>query len=85
MFPANIIFKYFIMLKNISNLGKTLSREEQKTINGGRKFCSTHAQCGPGMCCQSDPRFTNSTGVCGSANNNQSLCNGQVPFEEIPF
>ncbi|WP_298540383.1 hypothetical protein [uncultured Aquimarina sp.] len=25
------------MLKNISNLGKTLSRVEQKQVNGGRK------------------------------------------------
>jgi hypothetical protein len=27
------------MLKKISNLGKALSRDEQKTINGGRTHC----------------------------------------------
>ena len=52
MFPVSIIFKYFIMLKNISNLGKTLSREEQKTINGGIPLgwgsqCRRNSDCRP--------------------------------------
>ena len=44
MFPAITIFKYFTMLKNISNLGKTLSREEQKTFIGGGKRCTVEQE-----------------------------------------
>ena len=45
---GNLIFKYFIMLKNISNLGKTLNKAEQLTINGGRRICGSIFFCPPG-------------------------------------
>jgi len=39
------------MLKNISNLGKTLSRLEQKVIVGGRKSASLQSDNEDGPCC----------------------------------
>ena len=39
------------MKKQILNLGKALNKAEQKTINGGKKQCETHNQCGSGYCC----------------------------------
>ncbi len=33
------------MLKNISKLGKTLSKLEQKEVNGGGKCCNPTYQC----------------------------------------
>ena len=38
------------MKKLILNLGKTLNKLEQKQINGGRKFCESHEDCGTGCC-----------------------------------
>ncbi len=46
------------MLKNISNLGKTLNKAEQKEISGGKLFagnCSQDWECG----------------ICGECLNNQ--------------
>ncbi|WP_431164570.1 hypothetical protein [Tenacibaculum halocynthiae] len=71
------------MKKSILNLGNALNKIEQKQINGGRKFCTSHAQCPANQCCQSPP--TSSSGICGAANNGQGLCNGQLPFEDVPF
>ena len=39
------------MLKNISNLGTTLNKKEQKSINGGAGW----QQCGPSTCCRTLP------------------------------
>lgn len=36
-----LILKFIIMLKNILNLGNTLSKKEQKSIYGG-EFCVWH-------------------------------------------
>ncbi len=58
------------MLNQISNLGKTLTTQEQKAVNGGKKFCKTHAECGPGSCCAFH------CSVCVPSDNNQGLCDG---------
>ncbi|WP_299107120.1 hypothetical protein [uncultured Tenacibaculum sp.] len=39
------------MKKSILNLGKNLSKLEQKAINGGKRYCNTIADCPPGNCC----------------------------------
>lgn len=39
------------MLKKISNLGATLNKTEQKSINGGGNW----QQCGPSTCCRTLP------------------------------
>ena len=39
------------MLKNISKLGTTLNRKEQKSINGGGRW----KQCGASTCCLTLP------------------------------
>lgn len=39
-----LILKKYTMLKNISKLGVTLSKEEQQKTNGGSGFCIPH-QC----------------------------------------
>ncbi len=44
------------MLKNISNLGKTLNRAEKRSISGGKIYCvigSSHCICPPNYTCQS--------------------------------
>ena len=69
------------MLKNISNLGKTLNKAQQRSINGGRKFCTNHNQCPPTQCCQSAP--TSSSGFCGATQNGEGLCNGQIPHDPL--
>ncbi|WP_289042926.1 hypothetical protein [uncultured Olleya sp.] len=38
-------------MKNLKNLGQALSKAEQQTINGGKKDCSSHDECGSGNCC----------------------------------
>jgi len=43
------------MLKNISNLGQTLTKAEQKAINGGRRLCESGCSrnspcCSDGYC-----------------------------------
>ncbi|XRE42724.1 hypothetical protein ACIVBQ_000928 [Tenacibaculum discolor] len=48
--------KYFIMLKNISNLGSVLNKSEQKSINGGWIYVLCH-NCEPlprGYVCMND-------------------------------
>lgn len=60
------------MLKNISNLGKTLNKAEQQTINGGKRICSSHNDCGPGFCCSYH------CATCVSVNNGEGLCNGNL-------
>ncbi len=69
------------MLKNISNLGKTLNKVEQQAINGGIKdrFCTNHQQCPPNQCCQSDPLQT--SGFCGPRQIGTGACNGQIPHD----
>jgi hypothetical protein len=42
MFAAKITLIILIMKKSILNLGKTLNKAEQKTINGGRKQCDSN-------------------------------------------
>jgi hypothetical protein len=49
------------MLKNISNLGKTLNKTEQQSINGGKLLylgCQNHSQC-PG-----DDNYCTASGDC---------------------
>ena len=58
--------KYLTMLKNISNLGKALSKAEQHTINGGRRNCTTSGECGAGNCC--------SNGICWPIGTPGHLC-----------
>ncbi|WP_408050084.1 hypothetical protein [Tenacibaculum halocynthiae] len=41
------------MLKNISNLGSTLNKTEQQSINGGRPLCDL---CIDSRYCIGDPR-----------------------------
>ena len=58
-------------MKNLKNLGKALTKAEQKTINGGKKHCTIHAQCPSGQCCGYH------TSVCGPQNNNTGYCDGR--------
>ena len=45
-------FKTQIMLKNISNLGKSLKKSEQQSINGGApRYCDAQTPCPPGYYC----------------------------------
>lgn len=46
------------MLKNISNLGKTLNKAEQKTINGGKLPAPHDPQCSTKEDCGSDVNYT---------------------------
>lgn len=76
MFAANLIFKYLVMLKNISTLGKPLSKEAQQNIFGGMgpsaDFCEDKCW---GTC--ADPNHTCSSTTCVDSNNNirfQNLC-----------
>ncbi len=40
------------MLKNISNLGKSLKKSEQQSINGGApRYCDAQTPCPPGYYC----------------------------------
>ena len=50
---------------------------------GGRKYCTSHSQCSANQCCQSPPGA--SGGTCGTANNGEGLCNGQLPFDDSPM
>ncbi len=56
------------MLSNIEKLGKPLNIKEQKAINGGRKPCDSHTDCGPGFCCGY------LTSVCVTIYNTEGLC-----------
>ncbi|SEB45995.1 hypothetical protein SAMN04489761_0847 [Tenacibaculum sp. MAR_2009_124] len=38
-----LLIQNFIMLKNISNLGKPLNKNEQLSINGGKMICNESA------------------------------------------
>jgi len=69
-------------MKSLKNLGMVLTKAEQKTINGGRKHCVNHEQCGPGRCCQFQPPFSSglTSGFCGAVNNGNGLCNGELPL-----
>ncbi len=45
-FRKFINLKIMIMIKNVTKLGKPLTREQQKTISGGYIFqCNTDADC----------------------------------------
>jgi hypothetical protein len=62
------------MLKNISMIKGVhiLKKAAQNNICGGKKRCSSNAQCGPGNCC-------NTAGLCqrfGSHGATGSLCDG---------
>ncbi|WP_201796527.1 hypothetical protein [Tenacibaculum discolor] len=48
--------KYFIMLKNISNLGSVLNKSEQKTIQGGWTYvmCTKCEPLPPGYICMNE-------------------------------
>ena len=59
-------------MKNLKNLGKALSKAEQKTINGGKRNCSSHAECGPTRCCGY------LTKVCGPRQNGIGFCDGTL-------
>ncbi|WP_272150213.1 hypothetical protein [Tenacibaculum aiptasiae] len=63
------------MKKSILNLGKALNKAEQRTINGGRKFCESHEDCGTGCCNTS--RFCQVFGVPGPGG---LLCDGSLSF-----
>lgn len=41
------------MKKSILNLvgAQELSKNEQKSVNGGRKSCNSNNSCGPDQCC----------------------------------
>ena len=39
------------MKKSILNLGKTLNKAAQKSINGGKIQCDLRYRCGSGQCC----------------------------------
>ncbi|WP_299207501.1 hypothetical protein [uncultured Dokdonia sp.] len=69
------------MLKNISNLGKTLNKADQKLITGGRRpdQCFNHNDCGPSECCQSPT--TQNWGYCGPRENGTGACNGEIPHD----
>ena len=72
------------MKKSILNLGSELNKEEQKKINGGLPpFCTSHNQCPPNQCCQSDPIYN--FGYCGARTNHEGLCNGQISHDDVPF
>jgi len=60
-----------MMKKQILKLGKALNKVELKSINGGKKRCSTHAQCGI-QCC-------NTAGWCQNLGANTGyLCDGSL-------
>ncbi len=53
-------------MKHLKNLGKSLNKVEQKSINGGgRQFCESHKDCpgGQGCCamafCVTDEYYSN--------------------------
>ncbi|WP_452232503.1 hypothetical protein [Lacinutrix sp. MEBiC02595] len=72
-------------MKNLKNLGKALSKAEQKVVFGGipdgtwlppggggaQPTCTVHSQCPTGQCCG---RWDNH---CHPQNNNQGLCDGR--------
>jgi len=51
MIKALLNIKFFIMKKQFLNLGKTLSKAEQRTIQGGLFKCSTSGTCSPELKC----------------------------------
>ena len=61
------MYKYFIMLKNISNLGKTLNKAEKKEVSGGRggwinpNNCNLgiYEACPPGQSRVHNPNYPN--------------------------
>jgi len=56
------------MLKNISNLGAALSKDEQKKINGGKgsSDCNlSYLWCPPGCVCHVDKVLCELVQVCG--------------------
>lgn len=68
------------MKKTILNLqgAQELSKNEQKAVNGGRKGCNIHSDCGPNMCCGYFEK------VCGPINNNVGFCDGRnESFPEV--
>lgn len=67
------------MLKNILNLdgAQQLSKNEQKTINGGRLRCDASTPCPANQCCSG----SSLGGVCYPYNTPGHLCFIQEPFE----
>ncbi|WP_028892858.1 hypothetical protein [Tenacibaculum sp. 47A_GOM-205m] len=62
------------MKKSILNIGKALNKAEKSLINGGKKQCDNHYQCGSGYCC-------NTAGWCqlfGDQGNTGYLCDGSI-------
>ncbi|WP_435263970.1 hypothetical protein [Tenacibaculum sp. nBUS_03] len=62
------------MKKSILNLGNALNKADQKQINGGKKKCDTHNDCGPGACCNTS-RFCQ---LFGAPNSGGLLCDGSL-------
>ena len=77
MFMESLIFKYIIMLKNISNVGKTLTKAEQQTINGGIGFakCSSIFICQPGGTGADGERCFLNGGIEGTMSNGRCCAN----------
>ncbi|WP_299107105.1 hypothetical protein [uncultured Tenacibaculum sp.] len=61
------------MKKSILNLGQVLNKAQQKQVNGGRKYCESHEDCGTGCC--NTARFCQ---VFGAPNTGGLLCDGSL-------
>ena len=62
------------MKKQILTLGKILNKKQQTYINGGKKYCDSHYDCGPNYCC-------NTASWCqpfGSQGSTGYLCDGSL-------
>ena len=63
------------MKKSILNLAgaQELSKNEKKSVLGGKQSCVTNSNCPPGYCCKAIGKY------CVIANGSQGLCGPEFP------